>query len=155
MTPSHPNRTSQPAAATRRGRAGAWVGVAALLLLGACQAQPPAKGEAAKGEAAIADLRARITAEIGPARCSSDDQCKTLGVGERPCGGPEAFLPYSTTSGRPDKLAAWAGDWAAQRRAQHAASGLMSTCQMLPDPGARCEQQRCVLRAAGNGSAVR
>ena len=136
-----PSPGSPAGPARRIGRLAA--GLTAAWLLGACQAQGPGEPEAAIGA-----LRARITSEIGAAACDTDAQCHTLAVGERPCGGPEAWLPYAAEAGRTARLEAWAATWRQWRREQQAQSGLMSTCQVLPDPGARCVRRRCQLPQA-------
>ncbi len=119
-----------------------------LVGLGACQAQPGA-ASAPAGAAAQADaeasLLARIRAEVGEARCSSDAQCRTLPVGEKACGGPEARLPYSTGTARVDQLKAWTTELNKLARQRVERSGMMSNCLYVADPGAVCVAQRCVL----------
>ncbi len=114
-----------------------------MLLLGACQAQigaaAPATDEAA--------LLARIEGAVGEARCSSDAQCRTLPIGEKPCGGPERWMPWSIASPQADPLPAWADKLAALARQRNQRSGRVSNCQFQPDPGAICQAQRCVVRA--------
>ncbi|MEK8052449.1 hypothetical protein AACH10_19510 [Ideonella sp. DXS22W] len=123
-----------------------------LLMAAACQAQPPAPASAGTAaDPAEAALLARIRGEIGEARCSSDSQCHTLAVGEKACGGPAQYLVWSGTAARGEKLKAWSAELATLQRQRAAASGLMSNCQYLPDPGAACVQQRCVLRGGGAG----
>jgi len=125
--------------------------IAALVGLWGCQAQPNAVAAAAgsagpDGPADEAALLARIRSAIGEARCTADSQCRTLPIGERPCGGPQSWLAWSTTSAQAKQLPGWAAELAALARAGNARSGMMSTCQYLPDPGAVCQAQRCVLQ---------
>lgn len=126
------------------------------LLMSACLAQTPAPAAPAAagaqaGVAAEGALLARIRAEIGDARCDGDAQCRTLAVGEKACGGPAQYLAWSGPAARGRKLEAWAAELATLQRQRAAAGGLMSNCQYMPDPGAACVRQRCVLRAAGTG----
>ena len=159
--PSPFSPSSRPAVHPEPARRVAWSVLAAavgLLLLSACQAQPaqakqaapaaPPARPAAEPADAMAALRARISAEIGAARCAREDECRTLAVGERPCGGPEAWLAYSTSTGNAAKLAAWAAEWRTLRQAQNKQNQLMSTCQVIADPGAQCVQQSCTLQTA-------
>lgn len=97
-----------------------------------------------------AELRAQIEREIGEPRCTEQAQCRSLGVGSRPCGGPEQYLPYSTLTAKPERLARLAEAHRAARRAEHQASGRMGACVVLVDPGARCvpATQRCELASA-------
>jgi len=88
-----------------------------------------------------------IDALVGKASCSADTQCRSLALGQRSCGGPEQYRAYA--AGAADaRLIELARQHTQARRAQHSGSGRVGICQMLPDPGARCdrEQQRCVLR---------
>lgn len=117
------------------------MGAAAWLLVLAGAANPGA-----------AELRAQIEREIGEPRCSEDAQCRSLGVGHRPCGGPEQYLAYSTLSAKPERLQKLAEAQRAARRAEHQASGRIGACVVLVDPGARCspQTQRCELADAVN-----
>jgi len=120
--------------------------IAGLLALGACQAQPGAVSAPAAGAGDEAALLARIRNAIGDAYCSSDAQCRTLPIGEKACGGPEAWVAWSTTSAQAGQLPGWAAELAALARLRNARSGMMSTCQYIPDPGVVCQSQRCVLQ---------
>ncbi|WP_144290122.1 hypothetical protein [Ideonella sp. A 288] len=90
--------------------------------------------------------RRRIEAEIGDAACTSDAQCRTLPIGARSCGGPESWMAWSVASGKADVLKALADDLAVMQRQRNERFGIMSTCQVIPDPGAVCRDRRCVLR---------
>ena len=126
--------------------------IAALPGLGACQAQPVsavAAGAVSAEPASASDeaaLLARIRGVIGDAACSSDAQCRTLPVGEKACGGPQGWLAWSVASPQAAALPGWADELAALARQRNRRSGLASNCQYLPDPGAVCQRQRCVLR---------
>lgn len=115
------------------------VGAALLLLASACQAQLAAPAD----EAA---LLARIRAEVGDARCSTDAHCRTLAIGHKACGGPQQWWAWSTTTARAERLQAWADELAALQKKRQEASGMASNCLYVADPGAVCAAQRCVLR---------
>ena len=77
-----------------------------ILLLGcaACttQAQDPARKDARAGtpaaaKAAPGDTLSRIRALVGDASCTESGQCRTLPIGAVACGGPQDYLPYSTS----------------------------------------------------------
>jgi hypothetical protein len=119
----------------------AFLAAAASLVAGAC-AQPPAAADPP------GSVREQITAEIGDARCSETAQCRTLPLASRPCGGPERYLAWSSARSDGARLAALAERDAAERRAANEQSGLASTCEFRPDPGAQCVASRCVLRAS-------
>ena len=137
-------------------------GWAVLLLVSACQAQtvapagPPSlplslpAGLAAADEAA---LLARLRQEIGDAPCSVDTQCRSLAVGHKACGGPQQWWAWSTTTARNERLQAWADELAALQKQRDEASGRVSNCQYVADPGAVCQTRRCVLRSSAAASA--
>jgi len=97
-----------------------------------------------------ASLLVRIRNTIGSASCTESVQCKTVGVGARACGGPEGYLAYSTSVTAPAPLEALVARHAERRRAAASASGMVSACNVLPDPGAVCDQGMCRLRSDFN-----
>ena len=126
-----------------------------LVLVGACAAPSgtPAPGPETTPSAA-ASARAALDAAVGEARCRADAECRTLPAGARPCGGPSVWVAYADAPGQRERLQPLAQALARAEQADHAASGRMSICQVLPDPGARCEAGRCVARPAGPGAAL-
>ena len=118
-------------------------GLGVLLMLGACQAQTG--GALAAGGKEEAALLARIQAAVGEAACNSDAQCRTLPIGEKACGGPERWMAWSSTSLQAAQLPGWAAELATLARQRNQRSGMASNCQYLPDPGAVCRAQRCVM----------
>jgi hypothetical protein len=91
------------------------------------------------------DTLARIRALAANATCTEDSQCHSLALGTRPCGGPEGYLAWSSAQTRPADIQALGEQYKAERSAANAASGAMSTCQFLPDPGAQCRAGTCRL----------
>lgn len=86
-----------------------------------------------------AALAAEVRRLIGDAACTADDQCRTLAFGAKACGGPQAYLAWSTRATvDPAALAAAAERHAAVRREELRRSGLMSDCRLVTDPGAVC-----------------
>ncbi len=141
MTPSrarlwrHPHRS-------------AWPLLLLTMLVAACQAQP----EAAHALAAEAALLQRIETEVGSAACSSTAECRTLPIGSKACGGPVRWIAWSASASREASLQAWSQELAERQRQRDIDDGRMSTCSVVPDPGARCDAGRCVL---ARGSALR
>jgi len=134
--------------------ASAWLPALGLVLsLVACQGPvaAPAAPNAPAAPAAAADesaaLLAQIRAEIGDAPCSSHAQCRTLPIGSRACGGPASWWAWSTANASAERLQGWARRLEQVERDRQARQGLMSTCVVVPDPGASCVAQRCVLNA--------
>ncbi len=87
------------------------------------------------------------------AACTSDQQCKAVALGAKPCGGPEAYMAYSTAQSSPDKVKALAERYRKEREQENKASGLASDCSFLMDPGAQCRAGQCQLGGA-NGALV-
>ena len=108
-----------------------------LLALGACAVEPPAA--ASSSTAATSDSRTVMRTLIGDAACSSDTQCGTVGVGAKACGGPSAYLAWSSWRTDETALRAAAQIDSDTQRQQVRSSGRMSTCQVLTDPGAYCD----------------
>ncbi|MFZ5550608.1 MAG: hypothetical protein ACOZJX_18065 [Pseudomonadota bacterium] len=134
----------------------AWL---SLGLLAACAAAetPPAKptpkpGPVGAVPANVAELQNKIRDEIGDPVCSSNDQCRTVAIGYKACGGPEAYRVWSTQVSNGSRLLALAEAYQKARREENQLSGRVSDCSMVVDPGARCEAGRCV--PAGRGPAV-
>jgi hypothetical protein len=109
---------------------------------------PPAPREAQ------GDTLARIRAMVGTPSCSSDAQCHSLPVGHRACGGPESYLAWSSANTSQQELQALAERYKEERRAADAASGMLSTCRFMPDPGAVCRAGACQLGQAGAPGAM-
>lgn len=129
-----------------------------LLLLAACAActtsAAPQAGKASAVPAVSRDAQggdtlARIRALVGTPGCSSDDQCHTLAIGHRACGGPESYLAWSSEKTSQAELQALGERYKEERRAADAASGMASTCQFMADPGAVCRAGTCQLGAGG------
>jgi hypothetical protein len=128
-----------------------------LLACTACSAAGPTGTPAPAAKAPVAaaappassDLPGQMRALVGTAACTESAQCKTVPLGARACGGPESYLAYSTATTPAAPLQALAERYAQQRRAEQAASGMMSTCQFMPDPGAQCRAGSCQLGGPG------
>ena len=111
-------------------------------------AAAPAKPAA---PAATGGLMQQIHAEIGEASCDTAAQCKTVAIGHKACGGPESYLAYSTKGNKEAKVTSLAAAYAAERKASNVASGRMSTCSLMMDPGATCSAGKCVTNKDGLG----
>jgi hypothetical protein len=77
--------------------------------------------------------------------CQQDNQCKVIGVGARPCGGPDQYLLYSTLH-TDEKMLSYTNDrYQKLKKQQNEKLGLMSTCQMLMPPVSACIENKCAL----------
>lgn len=93
-------------------------------------APPPADPQAA--------LWRDVTLQLGDAACDSDSQCRVIGVGAKACGGPTAYLPWSTKANNETALRAAVDRHAQAQRAAQAAAGMASNCMHLPEPAVQC-----------------
>lgn len=128
----------------RAARLGA---AAALVTLGACALASDAPA-----------ARVQLEQLTRNRQCQQDSECRSVGIGRQACGGPQQFLPWSTRHTETKALEAAVARYSEQRLKQIASDGEMSTCAVLPDPGARCERApgavtgQCVLRSAPDGA---
>lgn len=99
------------------------------------------------------DTLAQLQALGSDAACTSDQQCRTLPLGAKACGGPESYLAYSTARTRPQRAQALAERYRKERAAANRASGLASDCRFLADPGAQCRAGSCQLGGTGDALA--
>jgi hypothetical protein len=116
---------------------------------------PPAAPAASAPEAESARLARELRTLIGPAACKTDDQCRTLAVGAKACGGPGGYWAWSSTGTDEARLRELAQRQAQAAGAENVRSGMLSNCSVVTDPGARCEAGRCVLRRPGEAAAAR
>jgi len=109
------------------------------------QLTSPAMNKPTPTPAAAGGTLEQIRAMIGSASCTDSSQCRTLPVGARACGGPEAYLPYSTANLSEPVLKALAERYKSEREAANEKSGMMSNCRYMADPGAVCRAGTCQL----------
>ena len=126
--------------------------------LAASPSVPMPEKSASDGDSAA--LLREIVGSIGDAACTTDADCRSVGVGEKACGGPEAYLAWSITTTRPAVLAGLVSRHRTARQRDHERSGLLSTCAVVPDPGAVCRaraadgKRTCQAGRGGGASAV-
>ncbi len=101
-----------------------------------------------------AEVFQQIKSLVGDAKASNAGFCRKVGVGHRPCGGPESYLVYSSEGIDEPKLLALIAQFGSLRKAEHEASGMMSTCEMIPEPSVVWANGQCKLGASGGGDAI-
>ena len=105
--------------------------------------QPVVAGGNTAADLAAADSQLDSTLAAASA-CTVDTECHSVAVGAKACGGPTGYRAYSSktvSTASVDTQAQHERDLAAQAARE---SHEVSTCFMLADPGARCEQNKCV-----------
>jgi len=104
-----------------------------------CHPQPPQPASAND----LDSLRQAMAAAVGPASCRAKEQCRAVGVGAKPCGGPRSYLIYSTATTDSAALALIAQRYDAADARQNRVQGLVSDCTFLPPPQLECVAGRC------------
>ena len=106
---------------------------------------PPPVIASAPAGGDLASVRAQLDSTLGnAASCSADTECRSVAVGAKACGGPTGYRAYSgktASTASVEALAQHERDLSAQAARE---SHEVSPCFMLADPGARCEQNKCV-----------
>lgn len=132
--------------------------IALLLACAACSGcasdlsatPPPAAASASSADASgPAATLPQIRALVGAAACTDSAQCRSAPLGSRACGGPEAYLAWSTAATAAAPLQQLLDRYRREREQADAAAGMQSVCTVVPDPGAQCRAGVCQLRGAG------
>jgi hypothetical protein len=84
-------------------------------------------------------LPQQIRDNIGKAACDDQQQCKTIGIGLKACGGPELYLAWSSLAANAKLLNSLSQRYRNLREAQIKADGEISNCMAIKDPGAYCQ----------------
>jgi hypothetical protein len=87
----------------------------------------------------------QIRAEIGDPVCDAPQQCSSIAVGAKSCGGPEGYLAWSSKVGNSKKMAKLVAQHALARKAEQERDGMLSDCMVVANPGATCVAGRCTL----------
>ena len=84
-----------------------------------------------------------IVEYIGTPRCSGGDDCRFIGVGSKPCGGPWRYLVYSASTLDEDHLRSLVEAHAAFEAYLNEKYGYVSTCNVPPEPVLECRDGIC------------
>lgn len=130
--------------------------VSILIATAACANDPDGRKAPTPETANSAKLWQQIQAEVGDAACDAPQQCRSVAVGAKACGGPDSYLAWSTQRSDAKRLQALVDQHAQARRDENRAAGMMSNCSLVTDPGASCQAGRCTLNRSnsGGGSAL-
>ncbi len=124
-------------------------GSSLLALAGvACAAPPPAATAPTSGQ-----LWQLIEAEVGDASCVRAEQCHSIAVGVKACGGPAGFLAWSSNHADAARLAGLVARHAEAAKAEQTRAGRLSDCMLVTDPGVQCVAGRCQLRPSSSAPA--
>jgi len=80
---------------------------------------------------------------IGTPYCSGDDDCRVIGVGSKPCGGPWMYLIYSASTVDEEYLQGLVSEHYAFEDYMNMKYGYMSTCDVPAPPRLECHDGIC------------
>lgn len=119
-----------------------------LLLASVVCSVVPGRVQAETAAAQSKTDRALIDVEIGDAACESSQQCKSIAVISRACGGPGEYLAYASDRVDVSKLKSLVVAYGVRLDEEQKSSGIILNCTTLADPGATCIAGRCIVGAA-------
>jgi hypothetical protein len=103
------------------------------------------EASAADDDAAeVQRLRLEITQAIGEARCRNLVNCRVVGLGARPCGGPEEYVAYSIWDTDREHISNLVFEHNLLSEDLMLDSGGAGVCVQLPEPDIDCIHDRCV-----------
>ncbi|GGG35754.1 hypothetical protein [Bizionia arctica] len=93
----------------------------------------------------LAEQRDQIRAFAETSICSDDFECRYIGFGSKPCGGPWEYLIYSTTIDTLE-LTNWVNDFNNMEEIYNQEGcGGMSPCNIPPSPiDFECQDNKCI-----------
>ncbi len=83
---------------------------------------------------------------IGMASCNEGNQCATIAVGDKPCGGPTHYLAYSLPKTDIDGLDSLVVQFNSAEREENIRLGRISDCMIVSEPPVACVQNQCQAR---------
>jgi len=87
-----------------------------------------------------------IIDSIGLASCTDNNQCATIAVGHKPCGGPTHYLAYSSQSTDIDVLNSLVTQFNTAQRDENIKLGRISDCMVVAESPVACVQNQCQIR---------
>ena len=94
----------------------------------------------------LRELKRAIDLEIGEPRADSVAQCKYIGFGDKPCGGPWTYLVYSTARTDESKLERLVREYNALQKKINAEERLGSDCSVPPEPELMLDNGVCAAK---------
>lgn len=93
-------------------------------------------------------MRAEVMAMIGEAKADDVQQCRVVGFGSKPCGGPASYIAISTKDGNENSIMALISQYNAAVKSENDRLGLMSDCAVVPKPSVVLENGVCTLKSS-------
>ena len=86
-----------------------------------------------------------LTADV---TCDSDSQCKSVGLGDKPCGGFQEYRVYSLKSVDEPALLRKIDDYNRLDKENNLKNNKVSTCEFLMQPTTSCMDNQCMAAPA-------
>lgn len=83
--------------------------------------------------------------------CDNNDQCKSIGFGDKPCGGFQSYKVYSTKNLDDATFTKMVKSYNTLDKENNLKNQMASTCDMVMQPSTSCVQGQCTS-APGNGT---
>ena len=131
-----------------------YAGVLMLALIAyACSDSDPVQSAQTEdgARARLAVMRQEVDVLVGDA-CGAIEDCRYVGIGAKPCGGPWEYIIYSTAATDSAALAERLGQYNAFEADMNRRYGYSSDCSVPNEPVLGCEAGRCVDLVQGGGS---
>lgn len=90
-------------------------------------------------------MRSDIMKMIDDTRADNVEQCRVVGFGHKPCGGPASYIAFSVKNVSEQEAMARIGEYNAAAQASNVRQGLMSDCSIVPEPAVTLQNGRCTL----------
>lgn len=90
------------------------------------------------------EMKAEILALVADPACADSSDCRFIGLGRKPCGGPWEYVVYSVASVDSSELADQVAAYNEFNAELNLRYGWISDCSVPPPPVVGCENGRCV-----------
>ncbi|SEA96337.1 hypothetical protein [Alkalimonas amylolytica] len=90
-------------------------------------------------------MRADILSMIGQAEADDVQQCRVIGFGHKPCGGPAEYIAYSTKGVNETVLQQKIASYNKAAEAENIRLGRMSDCAIVPEPAVSLVGGQCKI----------
>jgi hypothetical protein len=94
----------------------------------------------------LAQMRADIETFAKNKACSNGDNCRVMGIGNKPCGGPSDYIIYSLTNTDEKQLIAKVNEYTDFQKAYNIKNQLVSDCSLLQIPTVDCKNGVCTAK---------
>ena len=91
----------------------------------------------------MSKLDTEIITFIGATNCTSNNQCHSIGYGDKPCGGFSSYLIYSEQNTNVDELKNRVRQYNKLSKTWNRQNNISSPCDIAMPPPLRCRQQTC------------